>query len=100
MFGIGLPELIVIIIIALVVVGPERLPDLVRTLGRSVGDLRRAANEVRTVFDEEEQRLAEEVQKARTFPAKPDETTAEKAPQVKPEGSPDGVPTPNREDDA
>jgi Tat protein translocase TatB subunit len=66
MFGIGLPELIVILIIALVVLGPERLPELVRALGRSAGELRNAANELKASFDEEAQRLADEVQKTRS----------------------------------
>jgi sec-independent protein translocase protein TatB len=46
-FGIGIPELIVILIIALVVVGPKRMPDLAKTIGRGVTELKRATDEVR-----------------------------------------------------
>jgi Tat protein translocase TatB subunit len=76
MFGIGLPELIVILIIALVVLGPERLPELVRALGRSAGELRNAANELKASFDEEAQRLADEVQKNRASIADKDKPEA------------------------
>ena len=46
-FGIGIPELILIAIIALVVVGPKRMPDLARTIGKGVADIKRATDEVR-----------------------------------------------------
>ena len=45
MFGIGLPELMVILGVALVVLGPQRLPGVARMLGRVYGQLRRASEE-------------------------------------------------------
>jgi Tat protein translocase TatB subunit len=50
MFGIGMTELMVIFVIGLVVLGPKRLPELARSLGRSLGEFRRASNEVRREF--------------------------------------------------
>ncbi len=56
MFGIGGPELIVIAVLALILVGPEQLPKVVKTVGTGLRDLRRAANlaqaELRETMDE------------------------------------------------
>lgn len=49
MFGIGTPELLVILILALVVVGPQRLPDLGRTVGRALREFRKVQDEVRGI---------------------------------------------------
>jgi sec-independent protein translocase protein TatA len=60
---IGMPELVIILVIALIVFGPRKLPELGRSLGRSIGEFKRASNELRSTLDEEirveEQRNAE-----------------------------------------
>jgi Tat protein translocase TatB subunit len=50
MFGIGMTELMVIFVIGLVVLGPKRLPELARTLGKSLAEFRRASNDLRREF--------------------------------------------------
>ncbi len=45
MFGIGLPELILILVLGLLVLGPQRLPEVARTVGRIYGQLRRASED-------------------------------------------------------
>lgn len=50
MFGIGPEELILVLIVALLVLGPERLPRVARDVGKVVGDLRRTSDEFRAEF--------------------------------------------------
>jgi Tat protein translocase TatB subunit len=52
MFNIGIPELIVIVIVALLVVGPKKLPDLARSVGKAIGELRRATEDVTETLKE------------------------------------------------
>ena len=60
MFGIGMTELIVIFAIALIVLGPKRLPELARSLGRGIAEFRRASMDLRREFMDasEEARIA------------------------------------------
>jgi Tat protein translocase TatB subunit len=44
MFGIGIPELVVILVVALIVLGPQRLPEVARALGKGLAELRRATS--------------------------------------------------------
>jgi sec-independent protein translocase protein TatA len=54
MFGsIGMQELIIVFVIALIIFGPRRLPDLGKSLGRSIAEFKRASNELRNTLEEE-----------------------------------------------
>ena len=53
MFGIGFPELLLILALALIVIGPKRLPDIARALGRGFTEFKRATDELKTSFNEE-----------------------------------------------
>jgi|GEM_PF-783766 len=53
MFDLGIQELIVIFIVALIVFGPKRLPELGRTLGKGIAELKRAVQGVKEQMDEE-----------------------------------------------
>ena len=67
MFGsIGMPELIIILVIALIIFGPRKLPELGRSLGKSIGEFKRASNELRSTLEEE---IRVEEQRERTTTA-------------------------------
>ena len=50
---IGFPELLIIFIVALIVFGPRKLPELGRSLGKGLAEFKRASNELRNTLDEE-----------------------------------------------
>ncbi|RUM37558.1 MAG: twin-arginine translocase subunit TatB [Desulfobulbus sp.] len=53
MFGIGLPEMIVIMAVALIVVGPDKLPELARSLAKGLNEFKKTMNQVKENFSEE-----------------------------------------------
>ena len=57
MFGIGLPEMIVILAVALIVVGPDKLPDLARSLAKGMFELKKTVNQVKASLDDEDNLL-------------------------------------------
>ena len=102
MFGIGMPEMILILAVALIVIGPKKLPDLAKSLGKAMGEFKKATSdlkesmqidtelkEVKTAFDD----LSKEDQKetksySRAAHGKPDESVVPgETPEAnKPEG--------------
>lgn len=54
MFGIGVPELLIILAIALIVIGPKKLPDLAKSLGRALNEFKKATREFKDSLDIDE----------------------------------------------
>ena len=77
MFGIGATELVVIFAIALIVLGPKRLPELARSLGRGIAEFRRASTDLQREF-------MDASSEARIAPPRPPENPAPGAPAEPP----------------
>ena len=53
MGSIGMPEMLVILVIALIIFGPRKLPELGKSLGKSLAEFKRASNDLRSTLEEE-----------------------------------------------
>ena len=59
MFGIGMPELLLILALALIVLGPKKLPELAKALGKGLAEFRRATDEIKDEFRQMEHEIDE-----------------------------------------
>lgn len=59
MFGIGMPELLLILALALIVLGPKKLPELARALGKGMAEFRRATDELKDELRQMEHEIEE-----------------------------------------
>jgi len=80
---IGMPELIVILVIALIIFGPRKLPELGRSLGKSIAEFKRASNDLKHTL-EEEIRLEETKNAARQTPPAHDGAAPSAPPPAQP----------------
>ena len=86
MFGIGMPELLLILGLALIVLGPKKLPELARALGKGLAEFRRATDELKDEFRNMEREVDDAPPGATIkndlLPEKPADSTAANPPST------------------
>jgi TatA/E family protein of Tat protein translocase len=87
MFGLGIPELMVIFVIALVVFGPKRLPDLGKALGRGIAEFKKASQEVKDSIESEMRNAEQSIDVAKIEAAEKERQEKEKKEKEEKEGN-------------
>lgn len=83
MFGIGSTELLVILVVALIILGPAKLPEIAKSLGKALGEFRRVSSDVKRTIEmeveQEEQRAKTEEARKELYPESAGEASPAKA---------------------
>jgi sec-independent protein translocase protein TatA len=89
---IGMPEMVVIAVIALIIFGPRKLPELGKSLGKSIAEFKRASNELKNTLEDEIR--TEELQDARKSAEVPPSASAPASTAAPAAAAPEGETTP------
>lgn len=90
---LSVPHLIVLFIVALIVFGPEKLPELARNLGKVMSEFRRMSNEMRYTFEDHLREIERETGARKVAPAPPSIQPAENTIAFRPAALPDSAPS-------
>ena len=83
--GLGTPELLLIAVVALVVFGPRKIPDLARTLGKTIAEFKKTTNEFKTTWEREvDIESLDEPPPSKVVPQIASARSAHEAPSIKP----------------
>jgi TatA/E family protein of Tat protein translocase len=101
MFGIGIQELAIIFVVALLIFGPKRLPEFARSLGKGLAEFRRASSDLRQSFSLDMDPPDSPPRDASTRKSpEADPRTREEEPERPPQAVDGGVPAPDAPDSA
>jgi len=83
--SLGVPEMIFIFVLALLIFGPRKLPELGRNLGKALSEFRRASSELRATVEDEMRNLEKEAREAEHHALEPGNVTSQDASGVEPQ---------------
>ncbi|ELS32305.1 MULTISPECIES: TatA/E family twin arginine-targeting protein translocase [Pseudanabaena] len=81
-FGIGLPEMILIMLVALLIFGPKKLPEIGRSMGKAIKGFQDASREFESEFKREAERLEQPTTTAESAPATSSATVSSQSPEA------------------